>query len=148
MTTLYSPRIAVITSTLVALTLSALPAGAAEVVVVVSAKSPVATLTVEQAAQLFLGKSNSLPGGGAATIIDRAEGSPTRDAFYNKATGKNAAQVKALWSRLVFSGAAQAPATAGNAAEVKKLLGSNPSAVGYLDSSELDSSVKVVLKLD
>lgn len=120
----------------------------AGVVVVVGAKSPATPMSAEQVSQLFLAKSKTLPGAGDVTLIDQVEGSATRDAFYTKATGKNAAQVKALWSRLVFSGAAQAPTSVASGAEVKKLVGANPSAIGYIDSADVDGSVKVVLKLD
>ena len=93
-----------------------LPAAAhAEVVVVVSANSPVTSLTAAQASQIFLAKSVTLPGGGAATPIDIASG-PVRDEFYTKVTGKDAAQLKSYWAQLTFTGKAkpfrQAPSAA------------------------------------
>lgn len=120
----------------------------AGVAVVVGSKSPASMLTSEQASQLFLGKTATLPGAGAAVLIDEAEGSPVRDAFYTKVAAKNAQQMKALWSRLLFSGSAQPPKVGNTSADVKHLLNDNPNAVGYLDTSELDGSVKVLLKLD
>src|SRR5690606_17325297 len=69
----------------------------AEVVVVVSANSPVTSLTSAQASQIFLAKSVSLPGGAAATPIDIASGA-VRDEFYAKVTGKDAAQLKSYRS--------------------------------------------------
>jgi hypothetical protein len=120
----------------------------AGVAVVVGSKSPAGTLTSEQAAQLFLGKTATLPGAGAAVLIDEAEGSPVRDAFYTKVAAKNAQQMKALWSRLLFSGSAQPPKVGTTSADVKHLLNDNPNAVGYLDTADIDGSVKVLLKLD
>jgi len=81
-------------------------------------------------------------------LIDQAEGSAIRDEFYSKATGKSAAQIKALWSRLTFSGAAQPPKSVTSDADVKKIVASTPGAIGYIDRSAVDSSVKVVLTLD
>ena len=128
-----------------AATLISLPLLAhAGVAVVVGAKSPATKLSVEQVSQLFLAKTTTLPGAGQAVLLDQNEGSPTRDAFYSKVTGKNPSQVKALWSRLVFSGAAQAPKALGNSAEVKKAVAANSEAIGYIDSSEVDSSVQVL----
>ena len=49
-----------------ALAVLAIPA-CAEVVVIVNPKNPAASMTPEQVAQVFLGRSNSFPGGGAAT---------------------------------------------------------------------------------
>lgn len=120
------------------------PALGAAQVVVVGSKSPVGSLGAEQVAQLFLAKSSALPGGGNAVLIDLPEGQATRDAFYQKATGKNAAQMKALWSRLSFSGSAQPPRVLGSAAEVRRQLAADPNAIGYLDRADVDGSVKVV----
>lgn len=120
----------------------------AGVVVVVGAKSPAARLDAEQVSQLFTGKAAVLPGAGQAMLVDQAEGTPVRDAFYAKVTGKTPQQVKALWSRLVFSGAAQQPRAAANGAEVKKLLADNPNAIGYIDSGDIDASVKEVFRAD
>ena len=117
-------------------------------VVVVAANSPVSAVTTDQLSQLFLGKIHTLPNGSGAVLIDQTEGSPLRDEFYSKTTGKSAAQIKALWSRLTFSGAAQPPKSASGDAEVKKFVSTIPGAIGYIDKSAVDSSVKVVLTID
>ncbi len=116
----------------------------AEFVVVVSAKSPVGGLTAEQVGEIFLGKVSNFPGGGAATPIDQAEGSPLRDEVYNKVTGKSAAQMKAYWSKIIFTGKGQPPKEVADSAAVKKLLAESPSAIGYIDKGALDGSVKAV----
>lgn len=60
---------------------SALSAAAgAETVVVVSAKSAVATLSKEQVADLFVGKTQQL-GGASAALVDQAE---LKEDFYTK----------------------------------------------------------------
>jgi hypothetical protein len=69
---------------------------------------------------------------------------PVRDEFYSKVLGKDAAQVKAVWSRLIFSGKGTAPREIGDVAEVKKLVSANPSTIGFIDKSAVDASVKVV----
>lgn len=116
----------------------------AEVAVVVSSKSNVSSLTQEQAADIFLGKSGNFPGGEKATPVDQSDSSSAREEFYTKATGKNASQVKALWSKLIFTGKGQAPKDVGDNAGVKKALADNPNAVGYIDKSAVDGSVKVL----
>ena len=132
---------------LFALAAGLLAAGAAqaEVVVVVSASSPVTAVTKDQAAQIFLNKSVKLPGGGAATPIDQASG-PARGEFYTKVTGKDEAQLKAYWAQLTFTGKAQRPKQAASAAEARKLVAASPGAIGYLAPSDVDASVRVVLK--
>lgn len=120
----------------------------AQVAVVVGAKSPAAALSAEQAAGLFLGKSDQIPGVGTALLLDQAEGSAVRETFYTKVAGKSASQVKAAWSRLVFSGKATPPKELANSAEVKKMVASNANAIGYIEKSAVDASVKVLLSED
>lgn len=118
----------------------------AEVVVVMSSKSDVSSLTVGQVSQIFLAKSSSLPGGGAATPIDQEEGSAVRDEFYDKVARKDAAQMKAYWSQLLFTGKAQRPKRVAGDAAVKQAVAASPGTIGYIDAAAVDGSVKVVLK--
>src|SRR6188768_4088554 len=86
-------------------------AAADELVVIVSSASPIAGLTKDQIADIFLGKLRQLPDGTKVVPIDQPEGSPTRDAFYVQFTGKSPAQVKAHWSKIIFTGRGQPPPT-------------------------------------
>jgi ABC-type phosphate transport system substrate-binding protein len=122
------------------LALLAAPAQA-ELVVVVGAKSPAASMTSEQVAQVFLGKSTSM------TPVDQPESEAIRGEFYKKVAGKDAAQAKALWSKLVFTGKASLPKELAGSAEVKKAVAADPKAIGYIDKSALDGSVKAVLSV-
>lgn len=117
----------------------------ADVVVVVASGSPVSSLTADQVAQLFTGKADTFPGGGKAVPIDQAEGSADRNAFHAKVTGKDAAQLKAYWSKLIFAGKGQPPKEVASGADVKKAVAADPAAIGYLDKSLVDGSIKVVL---
>ena len=132
-------------STLVAGLLLATAAWA-DVVVVVSSKSSVSSMTKEQVADLYLGKSQEL-GGGAAVLMDLPDGA-VKDAFYEKATGRSLPQIKATWSKLLFNGKGLPPKEAANPAELKKAVAASPNAIGYLDVGAVDGSVKVVLKLN
>lgn len=100
-----------------------------------------AALTKEQITDIYLGKSQ------AAQPLDLPEASPLRASFYEKATGKDPAQVKATWARLAFTGKGQPPKEAADAAAVKKEVAANPKAIGYIDKSAADASVKVLLVL-
>ncbi|MGP1666931.1 MAG: phosphate ABC transporter substrate-binding protein [Rhodanobacter sp.] len=119
----------------------------AGVVVITSAKSPVKTLSKDDVSALYLGKTTSLPGSGSAKLYDLTDANPNREKFYQAATGKSASQVKSVWSRLVFSGRAVPPKELANDAAVVKAVAADPNAVGYVDSSALDSSVQAVFKL-
>ncbi|WP_426195655.1 hypothetical protein [Massilia sp. DWR3-1-1] len=120
------------------LTLSAVPAFA-EVVAVVGAKSPAASMSNEQVAQFFLGKSTTM------TPIDQPDGNPVRNEFYKKVADKDASQAKALWSKLVFTGKATPPKEVASSADVKKAVAADPKAIGYIEKSAVDATVKVVL---
>ncbi len=136
-------------SKVVAMALLSLPLWAqAGVAVVVGAKSPATKLNADQVSQIFLAKSPKLPGAGQAVLLDQPEGAAIRDAFYSKVAGKTPSQIKALWARLVFSGAAQPPKVLDSGAAVKKAVAENPDAIGYIDSSEVDASVQVLLNVD
>jgi ABC-type phosphate transport system substrate-binding protein len=122
----------------------ALAAPSDEVVAVVSAKSPVTSLSASQVADIFLGKSSRFPDGTTATPIDQPEESPVRDRFYARYTGKSPSQVKAIWSKLIFTGRGLPPAQAADATQLKKMLAANPGAIGYMDSAQVDNTVRVV----
>jgi ABC-type phosphate transport system substrate-binding protein len=117
----------------------------AEVVAVVSSKSPITTLTRTQVMDIFLGKRTRFPDGSAAIPIDLAEGSAARDEFYTRLAEMSAAQVKSFWSRIIFTGRGQPPKTVATDLEAKRLLAADPNAIGYIDKSLVDSSVRVVL---
>lgn len=121
-----------------AMAISAAAPAMAEVVVVVNAKAAEASLTKEQVAQFFLGKSTAM------TPIDQPDSAPIRAEFYKKVAGKEAAQAKALWSKLVFTGKATMPKEVPDHAAVKAAVAANPKAIGYIDKSAVDSTVKVV----
>ncbi len=120
-----------------ALVAAAVPA-LAEVAVVVNPKAAESALTKEQVAQFFLGKSTAM------TPIDQPEDAPVRAEFYKKVTDKDASQAKALWSKLVFTGKATMPKEVANSAAVKAAVAANPKAIGYIEKSAVDGSVKVI----
>lgn len=116
----------------------------AELVVIVAKSGPDA-MTKEQVSDVFLGKAPSLPGGATAAPQDQADASPLRDEFYTKLTGKSAAQAKAYWSKLAFTGKGTPPPEAASSAAVKKAVAAAPGGIGYVEKAAADASVKVVL---
>ena len=116
----------------------------AGVAIVVSAKSPITRLSNDQIADIFLGRSNRFPNGAQAIPIDQPETSSIRASFYSTIAGKSPAQIKAYWSRIIFTGRGQPPKVVANSADVKRLLASNPFTIGYIDARQVDPSVRVV----
>ena len=120
-------------------------AAASELVVIVSAKSPVATLRADQVADIFLGQLATFPDGAQAVALDQQVGSPQRDEFYAKVAAKSPPLLKAYWSKMIFTGRGQPPKEAGTSAAVRKMVADNPALIGYIDKAALDPSVKPVL---
>ncbi len=130
---------------LLALSVFAMNANA-DVVVVVSAKSSVKSLTAKQTSRIFLGKTATFPDGRIALPIDQPEGSKARDEFYKKVVHKNAAQLSAYWAKVIFTGDGRPPDMLPDDAAVRRDIARNPNAIGYIDSKAVNRSVRVVLK--
>lgn len=116
----------------------------ADVVAVVSSNSPVTTLSKNQVADIFLGRASRFPNGEPALPIDQAEGSAERDEFYVKVAGKAPPQMRAHWAKIIFTGRGRPPEEAANSVQVKRLIVKNHNAIGYVEKSMVDDTVKVV----
>jgi ABC-type phosphate transport system substrate-binding protein len=113
---------------------------AGDIVVIVNPAAK--SISKEQIADLYLGRSGGL------TPVDQPVGSAIYVEFYKKATGRDIAQVKAIWSRILFTGRGLPPKQLPDSAAVKQAVAANPNAVGYIEKSAVDASVKVALPLD
>ncbi|MEE2023443.1 MULTISPECIES: type 2 periplasmic-binding domain-containing protein [Alkalimonas] len=94
--------------------------------------------------RLFLGRGSTFSDGSRATPMNLAEGLPARDSFDTKVLNRSSAQLKAYWSRLVFTGKGTPPAEHPTAAAMKAAVAADPSAIGYIAAADVDDSVKVV----
>lgn len=125
--------------TLAALQLVAGNAFADSLVVITNAAGP--AVTKEQVADVYLGKSKSLK------PVDLPNSAPAKAEFYQKVSGHDLSQVKATWSRLMFTGQGQPPKELPDAAAVKKAVAADPKAVGYIAKADVDGTVKVAMTL-
>ena len=116
-------------------------------VAVIVNKAVTDSLSEADISNIFLGKTKSLPGGAQAVPVDQTAGSAARTTFYTKLTGKDESQLKAYWSRLIFTGKGQPPKEVGGDADVVGLVGGNPNMIGYVDAAAVNDSVKVVATL-
>ena len=128
---------------LIALTLSiigTMGASADDVVVIVNPAS--APMSREQVADVFLGRSNDrIP-------INQSAGCTIYLEFYKKAAGRNLEQVKEIWARILFTGRGLAPKQLPNSAAVVRAVAADPKAVGYVEKTAVDPTVKVALQLE
>lgn len=120
-------------------------APAAELAVIVSARSNISMLSADQIAEIFLFQTNRFPNGNEVVPIDQDLGSPLRDEFYSKVTNRTPALVKAHWARLIFTGRGQPPAEVDGNAAMRRMIAENPGMIGYVERTALDPSVRAVL---
>lgn len=120
----------------------------AGVAVIVNPANAEAQLSAKEVKRLFLGKKSAFPGGTRASVIDQSEGSAARNYFYKKIVRKNPSQLKAYWSKKIFSGKGAPPPSLADDTEIKSWVNKNPEGLGYIDSAAVDNSVKVLLSLD
>ena len=128
-----------------ALALAPDTAPAAELAVIVSARSNISMLSADQVAEIFLFQTNRFPNGSEVVPIDQDLGSPLRDEFYSKVTNRTPALVKAHWARLIFTGRGQPPAEVDGNAAMRRMIAENPGMIGYVERTALDPSVRAVL---
>lgn len=128
--------------------LSSLHTVAEDISVIVSPSTAVDSLASEDVMRIFLGKSKEFPNSLNATPIAQREGSDIRTSFVSKVLKKTAEQEKAYWSQLIFTGRGAPPDELGSDAEVKKQVSGNPGTVGYINSSAVDNSVKVLYTME
>ena len=94
--------------------------------------------------RLFLGRASSFADGSKATPLNLVEGQASREEFDNKVLNRSSSQLKAYWSKLVFTGKGTPPKELADDAAVKAAVAADATAIGYISSGSADASVKVV----
>ena len=101
------------------------------------------SLTDTEIERIFLGKSAQFPDGNEAIPINTT--GDIDDEFNERVLGRNSAQIKSYWAKLVFTGKG-APPKEVDEASVIELIKNNKNAIAYIDSGKVTDDVKVVLK--
>jgi len=94
--------------------------------------------------RIFLGKSKSFPSGIPAIPINQSDNAQITNLFNKKVLNKSSSQLKAYWSKLVFTGKGTPPKSVNNDQQVMELVTNNPNFIGFISSDALDDSVKVI----
>jgi len=125
----------------VGLHVSSLQAVNHSIAVIVNENNTTKNMSAREVRKLFLGKSRKLPDGSRALLVSN---SGIQTEFNRSALGKADSQVKAAWSKLLFSGRAKRPVEFSNPAEVVQFVSQNVNAVGYVLTSDISQGVKPV----
>ncbi|KKL03210.1 phosphate ABC transporter substrate-binding protein [Rheinheimera mesophila] len=120
---------------------------AANVAVIVH-PSNAATLSQDDINKLFTGRAKTFTDGKAAEPVNLAEAVAVRADFDQKALGRSSSQMKAYWSKLVFTGKGTPPKELASEQEVLDAVAKNPAAIGYVSAAAVTGSVKVALTLN
>ncbi len=133
------------TTVLVLCLLVAAPAMASDVAVIVN-KGNGNAVDKALVAKIYFGEAKSWSDGSAIVAYDLPEEKPERASFSTDHLGKSVSNMKALASRNMFSGKAVPPKELSSDDEVKKSVAANKAAIGYIRTSSVDDTVKVILK--
>lgn len=133
-------RLALALATLMVLS----PLASAELVIIVHPGGP-DSITQQQVRDIYLNRSSQMPDGQRAIAFELAPGNSMRDEFNELITKRSDAWLKAFWSRQVLTGKGQPPTEMSSASGMKSVVSSTLGAIGYLDSTLVDDSVKVAL---
>ncbi|RVU41816.1 phosphate ABC transporter substrate-binding protein [Rheinheimera riviphila] len=117
----------------------------AEVAVIVH-PSNAATVDQAEITRLFTGRGTTFNNGSKATPLNLAESAPARGEFDSKVLSKSSSQMKAYWSKLVFTGKGTPPKELTSDAEMKAAVAADAAAIGYIDAAAVDGTVKVLAK--
>lgn len=99
---------------------------------------------VSTISKVFLGKSKSFDDSLIAIPINLSEENPNRIAFEKSVLNKSANQMKAYWSKLVFTGKGTPPQEINDETELVKLVSKNPNLIAYVDDELVNEQVKVI----
>ena len=94
---------------------------------------------------LFSGKQKSFPDGNTAIVLSLPEGDSHLSAFNSKVLGKTDSQIKAYWSKVMFTGKGTPPKDVSQD-EMLRLVAENPNTIGIVDAGKATNSVRIIGK--
>lgn len=113
----------------------------ADIVVVVSDRSELKSLSENEVRQLFLNNF-----GGESVAVEGVS-KRVQEEFYMEIAGKTASQLRAYRARQIFSGRGKPPRRL-KADEIETYLNAHPDAVTYLEDAHLPSTFRIVYRLE
>lgn len=119
---------------------------AGEPLAVIVHPSRAARVDRNEVARIFLKQQRFWSDGEPIVVINREAGCAARAFFSARVLAKDSSWLSSYWNEQYFHGIFP-PATLSSAAAVKMFVASEPNAIGYIDASEVDSSISVVLRL-
>ncbi len=104
-------------------------------------------LDLEDVARIFFGRRRFWDDGRAITPLNLPSGTPLRERFSRRVLREDSARLAAYWNEQYFHGVFP-PAVLSSPDAVKRYVGGDPNAIGYIDAGDVDDTVRVVLTID
>lgn len=106
--------------------------------IAVIAHPATADVSLDEVSRIYMGRAGNL------MPVNLPENNPLRDQFEQEALGRSPAQMKAYWSRLVFTGKGRPPVEVDSVQAKIEFVASNPNSLGYIPASEVTDQVRVI----
>ncbi len=137
------------TTLILALLVLAPPVNAKEeILIIVNIDNQISELSHRELIDLYMGRSQQFPNGNHVIRVDQLPDSKIRETFYRSLVDKSITQVNAYWARLLFTGRASPPVVMTGDKLVIKTVSENRNTIGYIAADQLDSSVKVIMRVE
>ena len=122
-------------------------AGADAIVVIVNKANPASSLAASELRPIFQTTKTSWGTGSDATPFNLPHGNGLRAEFDQAVLGLDPERVARYWQDRKIRGGARAPKQLPSTSAVLAAVAANPGAIGYLNASETNGTVKVVAKI-
>jgi len=119
----------------------------AEIAIIVNKASPLTAAQASDIQRVYLGKTQKIDGT-AVTPINQTKNTSLSDTFNKVVLNKSGNQVKAYWSKLIFTGKGTPPQELNNDVEVINAVRGDVNAIGYIDANLVDDTINVILTLE
>ena len=117
----------------------------ADLVIVTGSNSSITSLTETEVRQLFSGHLRTIDGQRVQPLDLPGTAQPRED-FYRKLMGRTSEQMRAYWTRLIFTGQGKPPREVSNTQELTTLVSSGEY-VGYLPEEAVSGDLRVLYRL-
>lgn len=118
----------------------------ADIAVIVAPNSTLQQLNIREVSDMYLGRIKTAAGE-RLLILEHPRESLLRERFYKRVNGMDLSRVDAYWARLQFSGEDLPPLAVDDNRGMLDMIRRNRHAVGYVDASAANGSVRTVLTI-
>jgi len=119
-----------------------------DISIIVNKSNPAGDLSVADVRKIFVGDKSTWSNGKRITVLMLAPGTPARDDVLRDIYKMSEGDYGKYFLQAAFTGKVDAPPKdVASDSDVKQAVAANPGAIGYVKSSDVDDSVKVVLKV-